>query len=91
MNALNPSDSTMAKLYKGIIREKGTNQIINKLNRVNLVNTYTSTVNAYEEWMFKNGYLGDMTQRNSVEVEFKQAKFKVNLTLLILQRQTQSL
>ena len=76
VNALNPSDSTMAKLYKGIIREKGTNQIINKLNRVNLVNTYTSTVNAYEEWMFKNGYLGDMTQRNSVEVEFKQAKIQ---------------
>jgi hypothetical protein len=72
VNALNPSDSTMAKLYKGIIREKGTNQIIDKLNRVNLVNTYTSTVNAYEEWMFKNGYLGDTTQRNSVEVEFKQ-------------------
>lgn len=76
INKLNLDPNTVAKFYKGVIRDKGTNSVINKINRSNLVNLGASNTTMQEEWMFYNGLMGDDIRETSTEIMLTQENVK---------------
>lgn len=66
MNNLQITDDTQYLFYQGAIRQKGTEQSLNKLFRSSVVNT-DETVTVYEEWALKSATLGNTIDRVSTE------------------------
>ena len=62
------NDNTIGKFYQGVITDKGTNSVIDRIGRSNLVNYGLSNVKANEEWMFRHSYFGDTTKTKSTEI-----------------------
>lgn len=70
-NSLQLSDAVLSDFYREMIKDKGTTGTTTKLNRSNLINLGDSTLNVQEEWMFRNGYMGDATPYKATEIEIK--------------------
>jgi hypothetical protein len=76
------SQNTTNEFYKGLIREKGTNNSLNVINRNNDINFGDSVVKHNEVWMFREKAYGDLTNINAVEIELRSDEFKSNPQIL---------
>ena len=65
---LNLNPNTVGKFYQGVIRDKGTNSVIDRIGRSTLVNYGSSTVKGFEEWMLRHSHFGDTRQTRSTEI-----------------------
>jgi len=76
--------NVVSKFYQGVIRNKGTNAIVEKIGRTNLVNDGRSTVDVYEEWMFKHSHYGDTIREHATELEINSSMVKQDPSLIDL-------
>ena len=60
-------DVSQVKFYQGMIKQKGTSQVINKLINADLTNL-DQDINFYEEWGFRVGEYGSTDSNQVVEV-----------------------
>ena len=69
-------DEVSAKrLFQGLLREKGTNQVISRINNTNLFNAGRTDISIDEEMMFRQANYGS---RDSIEsAEFELDKFNI--------------
>lgn len=67
--------NTMAfnKFYQGLIKQKGTNQIIDRINRT--TKHKGTLVDFDEEMMFRHSYIGNTDRQQSTEFTVKQENF----------------
>lgn len=72
---VNVSQNTMNEYYKGAIREKGTNAIIEQLNNTSVINYGDSDIQHHEVWMFRDRLFGDTSNFNATEVEIRRKEF----------------
>lgn len=64
-------NNTIGKFYQGIIRDKGTKDIVNRIDRSTEVNLGNSDISVDEEWMFRQGFFGSTTSNKSAEYEIR--------------------
>lgn len=62
------NDQTFAKFYQGLIKAKGTSNVIKPFNRSSMLNNGTSLASIFEEWMFRHSYYGENTNVNATEI-----------------------
>lgn len=63
------------QLYKGFIREKGTNNSVNKLFEKIEKNDSGSKVEIREEWALRKGQFGGVDQTNEIEIRLLKQNF----------------
>lgn len=76
--------NVVSKFYQGVIRNKGTNSVIDRIGRSNLVNDGRSTVDVFEEWMFKYSYYGDTIREHATELEINSSMVKSDPSIVNL-------
>lgn len=59
--------SVVSKFFKGVIKSKGTKNVVQRVGRSRLINEGNSDIDIYEEYMFKQGDFGDTTRTKSTE------------------------
>jgi len=69
--------TTQYKFYQGFIKEKGTRNTINRLDKASLVSLETS-IDFNEEWAFRTGAYGAYATEQILEFELNEEKFKEN-------------
>lgn len=69
------------KFYQGFIREKGTRNALNKLNKASLAN-YRSTIDFDEEWAFRIGSYGGFNTYDELETNLEVTSFVENPQIL---------
>ena len=85
LNDLSEDDITQYKLYQGFIREKGTNNSLNKLfTKLSQNNEETSLI-LKEEWAFKVGEFGGTEQSTETEFQFEIDNFELNPQPLLIE------
>ena len=62
------NDQTFGKFYQGLIKAKGTSNVLKPYNRSSMLNEGTSIASIHEEWMFRHSYYGDNTNVNATEI-----------------------
>ena len=62
------NDQTFAKFYQGLIKAKGTSDVMKPFNRSSMLHSGTSLAGITEEWMFRHSYYGDTTNMKAIEV-----------------------
>lgn len=65
--------NTITEFYKGMIQEKGSNNVLTRIGRSLTTPNNIVTVTAREQYMFNYGYLGDTTRLNSTEFTLKKS------------------
>jgi hypothetical protein len=68
---------TQYKFYQGFIKEKGTRNSINRLDKASIASLQTS-VDFNEEWAFRIGDYGSFTTNQNIEIALDQQAFKEN-------------
>lgn len=68
VSRLNLPASVVSKFFKGVIKSKGTKNVIQRVGRNKLINDGQSLININEEYMFKQGHFGDTTRTKSTEI-----------------------
>lgn len=68
---------TQYKFYQGFIKEKGTRNTINRLDKASLVSLQTS-IDYTEEWAFRTGAYGAYTTDQNIEVSLDEQAFREN-------------
>ena len=76
--------NVVAKFYQGVIRNKGTNSVVERIGRSNLINRGHSTINVYEEWMFNHSHYGDTIRAKATEIEINSSMVKKNPAIVDL-------
>jgi hypothetical protein len=69
--------TTQYKFYQGFIKEKGTRNTINRLDKASLASLQTS-IDFNEEWAFRTGVFGSYTTDQTIEFELDEQGFKEN-------------
>lgn len=64
-------NNTVGKFYQGVIRDKGTKDVVNRIDRSSEVNLGNSDISIDEEWMFRQGFFGSTTSNKSAEYEIR--------------------
>lgn len=82
INEFGLSQNTINEYYKGVIRDKGTNSVIDQINNTSLLNFGNSTFDHNEVWMFRDGMFGDVTNFNAVEFMLRHGEMKDQQQLL---------
>ena len=62
------NDQTFGKFYQGLIKAKGTSNVMKPFNRSSMLNEGQSEARIYEEWMFRHSYYGENTNVDATEV-----------------------
>jgi hypothetical protein len=70
-------DVSEFKFYQGMIREKGTQNVLNKLFDV-LSADNVESLNFYEEWALRVGQYGSSNAFQEIEFILDESKFKIN-------------
>ena len=70
-------DVSQVKFYQGMIKEKGTTNVINHLIRANLGNQ-NNNIQFFEDWAFRVGEFGAFGANQVVEVQMDEGVFKEN-------------
>lgn len=68
---------TQYKFYQGFIKEKGTRNTINRLDKASLASLQTS-IDFNEEWAFRTGAYGAYTTDQDIEISLNEQDFKEN-------------
>jgi len=74
------SDTTQIELYKGYIKQKGTENAVNQLTKSKF-NNINSNINYYEEWAVRVGEYGALNMNPYVEIALDEAEYGVNPAL----------
>ena len=77
LNNLFVNDISQYKFYQGFIREKGTQNAINKLARAKFLDE-DITLSVYPEWMIRTGEFGNVDAKKSVQFKMDDSKFLHN-------------
>ena len=77
LNNIIQDDVSEFKFYQGMIREKGTQNVLNKLFNV-LSSDNAESLTFYEEWAVRVGQYGATTAFDNIEFILNQDLFKVN-------------
>lgn len=72
------SKNTVTQFYQGVIKEKGTNNVIDKIARTSILDHGSMTISANEQYMFNQGYLGENKVDRAIEIELKQSQINSN-------------
>jgi hypothetical protein len=75
------SDITQINVYKNIVREKGTNLIVNAFKQANLIQGQID-YDVKENWAIKEGDFGAVLNNNFVEALLVQSKLTGNPTII---------
>ena len=81
------NNKSMFDFYKGSIAEKGTKNVINKMNRSTHISSTGDDVTIYENWLFKAGEFGYTTDKSVIEYLFDTTKMNKNSQIITLQTQ----
>ena len=74
-------DENQAKFYQGYVRQKGTQNAIDKLARTDVISERDS-LNVYEYYAFKVGEFGGTAVNESIEFKIDHTKLKTNPQLI---------
>jgi len=74
------SDATQIELYKGYIKQKGTENAVNQLTKSKF-NNINSDIKYYEEWAVRVGEYGALNMNPYVEIALDETNFGVNPSL----------
>ena len=77
LNNLFVNDISQYKFYQGFIREKGTQNAINKLARAKFLDEDIS-LDVYPEWMVRTGEFGNVDAKKSIQFKMDDSKFLHN-------------
>ena len=72
------NDISQYKFYQGFIKEKGTQNAIDKLTKAKFYDENIS-LNVYPEWMIKSGEFGNLNATQSLQLSMPQDTFKNNI------------
>jgi len=72
------NDISQYKFYQGFIKEKGTQNAINKLTKAKFYDENID-LNVYPEWMIKSGEFGNLNATQSLQISMPQNTFKNNI------------
>ena len=67
INATGLNENTWSRYYQGLIRDKGTLNVLAPFERSNVVNQGKSKLDLYEEWMFLHSNFGDTKNVKATE------------------------
>jgi hypothetical protein len=67
LDALQTTDETQYQFYQGMIRQKGTRQSVEKIERNKLVNDIDQDLVIYEDWALKLGEFGSVNNNQMTE------------------------
>jgi hypothetical protein len=79
---LNLSDTAVSKFFQGVIKEKGTKSVIQRVGRSKIINDGRSTIDIDEEFMFRQGNFGDTTITKSTEIEIIPSDVAMNPSVI---------
>ena len=68
LNDLGISDTSQVKFYQGLIRQKGSNNSLNKMLRAKLDN-FESQADFFEQWAIKSGNFGGVGNTTEIRLE----------------------
>ena len=68
LNDLGISDTSQVKFYQGLIRQKGSNNSLNKMLRAKLDN-FESRADFFEQWAIKSGNYGGVGNTTEIRLE----------------------
>jgi len=77
------TDISQVKFYQGLLKTKGTPEIINKLVKADLTNL-DQEINFYEEWGFRVGEYGSIDSNQVIELIVDESKAQNNPTVVQL-------
>ena len=77
LNNLFVNDISQYKFYQGFIREKGTQNAINKLARAKFLDE-DITLDVYPEWMIRTGEFGNVDAKKSLQFKMNDSTFLHN-------------
>ena len=72
------NDISQYKFYQGFIKEKGTQNAIDKLTKAKFYDENID-LNVYPEWMIKSGEFGNLNATQSLQISMPQNTFKNNI------------
>jgi hypothetical protein len=82
------NNKSMFDFYKGVISQKGTASVLNKLNRSSYISSTGNNVEIYENWAFKAGEFGHITDNSIVELLLDTSKMEQNPQLITFETST---
>ena len=71
------SDVSQYKFYQGYIREKGTQNAIDKILKAKYEGS-DITLNLYPEWMIRTGRFGNVDARENIQIQLKENEILAN-------------
>ena len=90
VDTLGLNSTTVSNFYKGAVKNCGTTNALNRLNRTTLLNHGSTTVNGYEQFMFRHSYMGDTNQLESTEIVLNNSDLKSNPQVIVFDTSTDS-
>ena len=76
------NNKSMFDFYKGSIREKGTKNVLNKINRSSFISSVGQNVELYENWLFKAGTFGYSNDKSTIECLLEPQKMIQNAQII---------
>lgn len=83
LDNLGLDDISQVKFYQGMIRSKGTKDVIDKLVNADLTNL-DQEIDVYEEWGFRVGEFGSIDSNQVIEMVLDEDRVRENPTVLQL-------
>ena len=71
------NDVSQYKFYQGYIREKGTQNAIDKLLKAKYEGS-DITLNLYPEWMIRTGRIGNVDARENIQIQLNENEILAN-------------
>ena len=71
LDGLGINKNVLTNYYQGMIKEKGTKGAIEHVGKSNILHKAETTVSAYEQYMFRQTYLGNNDFEAALEIELK--------------------
>jgi len=75
------NNTTQFQFWQGMMKEKGTSAVLNRMFRSEFI-TETTNFKTFEEWAFRIGEFGGVDSNKFLEIIFKQSEIKTNPQLI---------
>lgn len=82
------NDKSMFDFYKGAIREKGTKSFLKKMNRSKYISSAGTDISLYENWAFKVGEFGHISDNSIIELLLDTNKMNQNPQVITFENST---
>ncbi len=77
-------ENVVNKFMQGVLKNKGTNSVVDKFNRSSVINQGQSDVDVTEYWMFNSSNFGDTVRNKSTEIKIKSTQVTDNPSIIDL-------